>query len=236
MRWKPELAEQRQQNLFGEVVFAALIQVSGGRSALLFDGCERAVRVGLQRGDDAGAGVTQVAVPVVGVEGSKPSPGEHLVELLERVVSVWAFVQGVAGTHQMVDQAAEDLRRVGRPVVRLGQHRVEHVGDPPVPSRAVMDPVGVELAEELGDVAAGPVREVLRIFAGGRLVGAEVAAHEVSECLAVAPPESHRVGGTNRRSPRRADGFDDAAPPSTATEMDHDESSPASGCCRLVAR
>lgn len=91
---------------------------------------------------------------VFAVEGLEPFAGKHLVELAKSIRAVRSLVERVAGAHQLVDDAANDLRRVGGTVVRLREHRVEDVGHPVVARRPVVHPLGVEFLEERGDVRA----------------------------------------------------------------------------------
>ncbi len=54
----------------------------------------------------------------------------------------------------------------------LAQHGVEHVSNPAVRGGTVVRPVGIKLLEELGDVHARPIREVLRHLSRCWIVGA----------------------------------------------------------------
>src|SRR5680860_336773 len=78
-----------------------------------------------------------------------------------------------------------------RPIVRFGQHGVEHVSNPAVTCGTVVRPVGIELLEELSDVHARTVGEVLRRLSWRWIVGAKIAADQVGKRFRVPPPEFH---------------------------------------------
>lgn len=93
-------------------------------------------------------------------------------------VVVPALVETVGRTHELVDEAAEDLRRTVGAVVWLGQHLLQNVRNPTVAGGAVVLIVRLQLLEELRDVHAGAVREVLRLLLVLRVIAAKVAHDE----------------------------------------------------------
>ncbi len=63
-----------------------------------------------------------------------------------------------------------------------------------------MYPVGIEFLKELSEVHARPIREVPRRLVESRIVGTEVSADQIAECLDVPTPELHV-----RTPPRRGE-------------------------------
>lgn len=80
----------------------------------------------------------------------------------------------------------------------LGEHLPENVADPVVPSRAVVHPFRVKIAEELGDEHARSVREVGGLVVALRGGASEIAADQVAESVEVPTPELHRCPGRRR--------------------------------------
>src|SRR6476620_8763845 len=109
------------------------------------------MRVGLQRGSGAASEVAEVAGAVFAVERLEAFPAEDVVELSQGVGSVRPFVDSLAGIHQLLNEPAEELWGFGRPVVGSVEDGVDDVGDPPVAGGSVVDKLGSQIGEELGD-------------------------------------------------------------------------------------
>ncbi len=93
--------------------------------------------------------VAQVAVPVFGVEGSEALKLQDLVDLGESTEPLAPLVERVPRVQEVVNQAAEQLRRPMWPVVRLVEHLLENVGHPTMSGAAIMSPVGPEVGSAL---------------------------------------------------------------------------------------
>lgn len=106
---------------------------------------------------------------VVSTEGLEAFTDKYLAEQAKRLRPVRPLIEGISGTHQIVDEPTEGLRRLSRAVVRLGQPHSKNIGHPTVPSRAIMHPVRAEFSKELGDVHAGSIGEVLRFGRAARI-------------------------------------------------------------------
>ena len=57
---------------------------------------------------------------------------KYSAEQAKRVRPVRPLVEGISGTHQIVDEPAEGIRRLSRAAVRLGQNDFKNIGDPTV--------------------------------------------------------------------------------------------------------
>lgn len=117
-----ELAKQRQQNVLDEIVLGARAKVRSKLVATLsLGGRKRAMRVRLWRRHGLGTDVPEVAVFVVPVERLEPLAVERCVQLSQRIWAVGGFVEGLGGSHQVIDHPAEAGRRMSGAIVRLGQ-------------------------------------------------------------------------------------------------------------------
>lgn len=130
---------------------------------------------------------------VFAVERFETLAAENLVELRQCTRTVWAFVESVRWTHELVDEATEDRGRMVRAVVGFSQHLLQYVSNPTVASRAIVLVLGVQLLEELRDVHAGAIREVPGFVLVCGVVAAHVAYDEFAKGFEIATTELHRI-------------------------------------------
>ena len=118
---------------------------------------------------------------VLRVEGLKPFAFQDRVEESQSAGPVRSFVEAISGTHELIDQAAEQLRRMARTFVRLSQNLVEDVRDPLPARRAVVLVLGIKVLKELRNPGTRPVGKVLGLVLGLGIVTSHVADHQVSQ-------------------------------------------------------
>ncbi len=101
------------------------------------------------------------------------------------------IIEPVGRDHELVYEATEGFWRVRWAIVRFGQYLLEHIGDPAVAGRAIMLVLGIQLLEELGDVHARAVNEVLGFILVLSVVTTDVSHDEIPKGFQVATTKLH---------------------------------------------
>ena len=143
---------------------------------------------------------------VLRVERVKPLALQNSVEESQSAGPVRSFVEAISGTHELIDQAAEQLRRMARTFVRLSQNLVENVRNPLSARRAVVSILGIKVLKELRNPGTRPVGKVLGLILGLGIVTSHVTDHQVSQRDQIPALELHprsiaaapRAGDHNR--------------------------------------